>query len=242
MIYDFLYLFLLFIIYSIIGYFVEVFYIYLASKLLNFNRGFLIGPYLPIYGASVICMIVYLKPYKDDLIVLFILSTVVCTIIEYVASYVLEKIFKLRWWDYSHLSFNINGRVCLKNSVLFGIGSIVVTKVINPLLERGLTRIPHWLIITISSIILVIFITDIIISFIAVFNIKTEVNKYAKKDATEAIKKEVEKFLQEHSFLRKQIERIFSSFPNVKSLHHHHLPDYKKLVEKFKKRHKKKTN
>lgn len=242
MVYNFLYLFLLFIIYSTIGYFTEVFFIYLVDRKLSFNRGFLIGPYIPIYGVSIICMVRLFAPYKDDLFVLFILSAVACTVIEYVTSYVLEKIFKLRWWDYSHLSFNINGRVCLMNSVLFGVGSIAITKVINPLIESGLTSIPHWLIITISSIILVIFIIDIIISYTAVFNIKLEVNKYDKVDATETIKKEVEEFLKKHHFIRKQIDRILHAFPNVKSLKYIHLPDYKKLVEKAKKRHKKKNN
>lgn len=234
MIYEILYLFLLFIIYSIIGYFTEVIFCYIVDRKFSFNRGFLIGPYIPIYGVSIICMVRLLAPYKDDLIALFVLSAVACTIIEYVTSYVMEKMFKLRWWDYSHLSFNINGRVCLMNSVLFGVGSIFITKIINPLIEGGLTKVPTWLIIIISSIALVIFIADIIVSYIAVLNIKLEVKKYDRVDATETIKKEVEEFLHKHSFIRKQIDRIFNAFPNVKSLKYLHLPDYKKLVAKVK--------
>lgn len=239
MIYEILYLFLLFIIYAVIGYFTEVFFVYLVDKKLSFNRGFLIGPYIPIYGVSIICMVRLLTPYKDDLIALFVMSTVACTIIEYITSYIMEKLFNLRWWDYSHLSFNINGRVCLMNSVLFGLGSILITKVINPLIEGGLTKVPHWLIITISSIFLIIFITDIIISYIAVYNIKSEVKKYEKTDATETIKKEVEEFLHNHNFIRTQINRLFNAFPNAKSLNIN-FPDYKQLVEKVKQRRKKK--
>ena len=100
MIYEVLYLFLLFIIYSMIGYLAEVFFIFIMDKKLTFNRGFLIGPYIPIYGVSIICMVRLLSPYKDDLLVLFIMSTVACTVIEYVTSYIMEKMFKLRWWDY----------------------------------------------------------------------------------------------------------------------------------------------
>lgn len=240
MIYEVLYLFLLFIIYSIIGYLVEVLFIYLVDKKLNFNRGFLIGPYIPIYGISIICMVRLLTPYKDDLIALFIMSTVACTIIEYITSYVMEKMFKLRWWDYSHLSFNINGRVCLMNSVLFGLGSILITKLINPFIEGALIKVPHWLIITISSILLIIFIIDIIISYIAVVNIKLEVKKYDRTDATEKIKKEIEEFLHNHSFIRTQINRLFKAFPDVKSLKYLNFPDYKKIVAKIKSKHKEK--
>lgn len=239
MIYEVLYLFLLFIIYSMIGYLAEVFFIFIMDKKLTFNRGFLIGPYIPIYGVSIICMVRLLSPYKDDLLVLFIMSTVACTVIEYVTSYIMEKMFKLRWWDYSHLSFNINGRVCLMVSFLFGLGSIFITKIVNPLIEGCLTKVPHWLIILISLIILIIFIADIIISYIAVINIKIEAKKYDRTDATETIKTEIEDYLHSHNFISNQIKRLFNAFPDVKSLKYINFKDYKKLVAKLKNTHKK---
>jgi len=146
----------------------------------------------------------------------------------------MEKIFKLRWWDYSHMSFNINGRVCLTNSVLFGIGGLIITKLVNPIVEGLLMKAPNWLIITLGIIFLLIFITDFVISYIAMFNIKIEVKKYTKKDATDIIKKEISEFLHKHNFIRTQIERLFTAFPNVKSFKDIDFPDYKELVEKIK--------
>lgn len=234
MFYNILYLFLLFFIYSIIGYISEVLLVSFYEKKITPSRGFLLGPYIPIYGVGVICMVKLLSKYQNDIVALFVMSTIVCTILEYITSLIMEKIFKLRWWDYSHKSFNINGRVCLTNSIIFGVGGVLITKFINPIVEGLLTKIPDILIIIIGIITALIFITDFIISTIAMFNIKIEVKKYTKKDATEAIKKEIAEFLHNHSFIREQIERLFAAFPDVKSRKNTSFPDYKDLVKKIK--------
>lgn len=234
MLYEIFYLFLLFFIYSVIGYIVEVIAVSICTKRPTFSRGFLIGPYIPIYGMGIVCMVRLLTPYKDDIFALFVMSTLVCSVLEYLTSVIMEKIFKLRWWDYSHMSFNINGRVCLTNSVLFGVGGLIITKLINPIVEGLLVKVPHTLVIILGIFFALIFVTDCIISFIAMFNIKIEVKKYTKKDATEVIKKEVSEFLHKHSFLRNQIERLFTAYPNVKSFKNIDFPDYKDLIKKIK--------
>lgn len=104
--------FILFLIYSFIGWFMEVCVTYPKNKKLV-NRGFLLGPYCPIYGYSSIIMIFYLNHYKDNPLTVFLLAVVVCSFIEYMVSYIMEKMFNARWWDYSTRKFNINGRVCL---------------------------------------------------------------------------------------------------------------------------------
>ena len=234
MFYKIIYLFLLFFIYSIIGYIFEVALVTFCEKKFTPSRGFLIGPYIPIYGIGIICMVKLLAKYQNDFLVLFVMSTVVCTILEYLTSLLMEKLFKLRWWDYSHMSFNLNGRVCLLNSILFGIGGVVITKFVNPIIEGLLTKIPHLLIIILGLIFLLIFIADLTISLIAMFNIKIEVRKYTKKDATDAIKREIAEFLKDHTFLRNQIDRIITAFPNAKSRKEFNLPDYKELITKIK--------
>lgn len=227
-------LFLLFTIYSVIGYICEVIVVTLSEKKFSPQRGFLIGPYIPIYGFGAICMAKLLSNYKNDLIILFVMSTVICTVLEYMTSYILEKIFKLRWWDYSHLSFNINGRVCLSNSILFGVGGIVITNYINPFLENILNNTTNIVLIISTSLIFLVILTDFIISLTALFNIKLEIKNYNKKDATETIKNEIAEFLTKHTIMRKQINRILSSFPNAKSHKEFNLPDYKELVQKIK--------
>ena len=112
--------FLLFIIYSIIGWILEIIFAFINLKKFV-NRGFLIGPYCPIYGAGCLLLTILLSKYAEDTIVLFALSIIICSILEYLTSWIMEKIFKLRWWDYSDMKFNINGRICLETMIPFGI-------------------------------------------------------------------------------------------------------------------------
>lgn len=110
-------LFLLFIIYSITGWIIEVIATYPDTKCFV-NRGFFIGPYCPIYGNCAIAMIFLLHNVTNP-ILLFVLSILICSVGEYVTSYAMEKIFHARWWDYSKNRFNLNGRICLVNSLAF---------------------------------------------------------------------------------------------------------------------------
>ena len=119
-----LYLFLSFIIYSFLGYIIEITNCSLKEKKLVLNRGFFLGPYLPIYGISCLIMELLILRYKNDLLTVFVMSAFISTTLEYITSYILEKIFKARWWDYSERKFNLEGRVCLFNAFLFGLGGI----------------------------------------------------------------------------------------------------------------------
>ena len=110
--------FILFICYSVCGWIIEMLWCFVIQKRFT-DRGFLIGPYCPIYGVCSILVITLLQKYSKDFLAAFILSALICSIIEYVTSFLMEKLFKARWWDYSNQKLNINGRVCLKNSVLF---------------------------------------------------------------------------------------------------------------------------
>ena len=123
--------FLLFIIYSFIGWLMETtLKSYEAKKFIN--RGFLIGPYCPIYGCGCILIILLLKKYEPYPLGLFCMSVVICTILEYLTSYFMEKLFNARWWDYSKRKFNINGRVCINTMIPFGILGTLMMYFINP--------------------------------------------------------------------------------------------------------------
>ena len=129
--YDIRMYFLLFMIYAILGWLMEV-----TCKLIQYkrfiNRGFLIGPYCPIYGYGALLITILLHKYTNDPIVLFIMAIVVCGTLEYLTSYFMEKIYKARWWDYSQKKFNINGRVCLGTIVPFGLLGLLIMYVLNP--------------------------------------------------------------------------------------------------------------
>lgn len=203
----FLYYFLIFIIYSFLGWLVEVISCFIIEKKL-INRGFLLGPYCPIYGFGVLIMILYLTKYKNDYLTVFILAAVICSFLEYLTSYIMEKIFKARWWDYNNHKFNLNGRICLSNSILFGIASVIVICFINPLITNLLDMIPNIVLICLSICLLVLFIADTILSFNIVYKI-TRTARDVCKDSTEEISKLVKQILSKRIFQR----RIFSAFP-----------------------------
>ena len=206
----FVYMFLLFMIYSCIGWILEV-----VGKLIEnkrfINRGFLIGPYCPIYGFGVLIMISFLENYTHNVILLFVLSMFICMMLEYVTSYIMEKLFNARWWDYTRYKFNINGRICLETSIPFGLGGLLVMYVINPFLTNCLDNLSSEMVLIIGSILLVIFINDLVISFITILKIKNvDMSKFM--DNTEEISKRVKEYLMENSVFTR---RLINSFPDV---------------------------
>lgn len=202
--------FLLFIIYSFLGWLIEVIRCLTIDKKL-INRGFLIGPYCPIYGCGCLSISLLLTKYTNDPIVLFIMSMVICGILEYTTSYLMEKLFKARWWDYSENKFNINGRICLETLVLFGIGSLVLMYVLNPILLSIVNKIPLIIQNIVGIILLILFIVDIITSYCIINNIKN-ISVNAIGDSTEKISKYVKERLREKSILYRRIEEAFPNF------------------------------
>ena len=149
--------FLLFMSYAFLGWCMEV-----GCKLVQFrkfiNRGFLIGPYCPIYGWGAIAITILLKRYTYDVLVLFVMSVLICSILEYFTSYFMEKVFHARWWDYSSKKFNINGRICLETLIPFGLLGLVIMYITNPFLLEIYQSIPPIVIHILSGILFIIFI------------------------------------------------------------------------------------
>ena len=213
--YDIRVYFLLFIIYAVIGWCMEV-----TCKLIQYkrfiNRGFLIGPYCPIYGYGAILITILLKKYTGDPLVLFVMAIFLFTILEYLTSYFMEKIFKARWWDYSQKKFNINGRVCLSTMLPFGILGMFVMYVSNPFLLGKIEMIQELPLNILFWSILVIFITDNIVSSIVMRYIKTaEKTAYKELDNTEEITKKVKELLTNKSALHR---RLINAYPTLEAV------------------------
>lgn len=153
------------------------------------NRGFLIGPYCPVYGVGVVIITILLNGYTDDIPVLFVLSTVICGTLEYLTSYVMEKLFNARWWDYKNRKFNINGRICLETLLPFGIAGSVILCIINPFFENIYLSIPDLYRHTITIVLCSAFAIDFIISFRIILSFKGEI--YSSRDNTEEIGEKV---------------------------------------------------
>ena len=225
MLYTISFWFVLFMLYSFIGYVSEIIAVSIIQKRVVFNRGFLIGPYLPIYGVGCMIMVLFLRRYENDLLALFIMSAFYCSVLEYFTSLIMEKIFKLRWWDYSNNKFNINGRICLKNAVLFGIGGIIVVKVLHPFFSWLVYLPPSSVTICVAIVLFVIFLADVVESCYITARLKINFTKYTHRDATEKIKKEVAIALRKHILLT---SRLLKAFPNATSVANKGFQDFSK--------------
>lgn len=211
--YTFFYYFLIFFIYSFIGWCIEMISCsYHTKKIIN--RGFLIGPYCPIYGIASILMTSFLTNYKNDLLVLFIMATFICSILEYITSYLMEKLFKARWWDYSNKPFNVNGRICLINSLYFGILGVLLISVIHPFIINIISSISNDYFYIITTFLFTVFLIDYITSFKITFTLKKSFQNL-RKDSTEEISKKIKETISESS---KLFTRILDAFPNLKPL------------------------
>lgn len=200
-------LFIIFMFYSFVGWIIESVYVYYCTKKIM-NRGFLIGPCCPIYGFGCLIFILILPKYLDDPIVLFVLAATICSVLEYITSWIMEKLFKARWWDYSNKKFNINGRICLENAMGFGLGALLVMYIIHPFFKPIIFSIPVKLYNIIAIILSIVFIVDLAVSLKIITGFKT-VAKSIHKDSTEEITKKVREKLVSRGGLYK---RLVSSF------------------------------
>ena len=229
--------FLLFIIYSFIGWLLELAFSYIQLKKVV-NRGFLIGPYCPIYGAGCLLLIILLSDYADNILVLFSLSIIVCSLLEYFTSLIMEKIFNLRWWDYSNMKFNINGRICLETMVPFGVIGVLVVKYFNTWLLSIINLVNPQTITIVVIILMSLFIIDVLVSCNVVFNLKN-VTRNVTKDSTEEIKKAIHKFIHNNLFM---YDRIIKAFPNMSKIIQDQKEKTKKFISEINKKTKNKKN
>ena len=209
--------FLLFMIFACSGWIMEV-TLGLIQKHKFTNRGFLIGPYCPIYGCGGILITLTLTQLKEHPVVLFTMALVVCGLLEYITSYVMEKIFHARWWDYSKNKFNINGRICLETIIPFGILGLIIIYIVNPFILGLLGKVPENVLNVIAIIIAVLFLADNIVSFKVISNVRATTKKYDKestKDNTEEISAKVREVLRNKSFLNR---RLIDAFPNFTAI------------------------
>lgn len=124
--------FLLLMTYSVLGWCGEMVYCSILQRRLCEKRGFLNGPVCPIYGHGALVVLFCLKGGCRNPVLTFFLGMILTSILEYATSFAMEKLFHMRWWDYSHYRFHINGRICLLNSTLFGLACVFLCHFANP--------------------------------------------------------------------------------------------------------------
>lgn len=202
--------FLYFMIYSVLGWILEV-VVKLITKRKFINRGFLIGPYCPIYGCGGLIILLCVGDRNPSMLTIFISAIIICSILEYSSSLVMEKIFKVRWWDYSNKKFNLNGRICLETMIPFGILAILVINFIQPNIEKMVSNLSKDQNITLSIILFIILMIDGLISTFILLKIRKTIKK-EKKDNTQMAKKYIDEWLENNSVLYRRIKRAFPRF------------------------------
>ena len=209
--------FLLFLIYSFLGWCMEV-CCSLVERKKFINRGFLLGPYCPIYGCGAILITFLLKNFTSTPVLLFLMAILLCGILEYLTSFLMEKIFHLRWWDYSKKKFNIHGRVCLDTIIPFGILGMMIMYMSNPFLLDKLNHIPNQMLTIVFYSLFVIFVIDNMISLATILGIRnttTKINQENREDNTEEITKKVREILLGKSFTQK---RLLNAYPKLQAI------------------------
>ena len=162
---------LYFFIYAFLGWACET--LYAIYELGHFvKRGFLFGPICPIYGYGAIILLLFLRQYQKSSIKLFFVSTIVFSALEYFVSFALEGAFKMYWGDYTHEFFNLNGRISILFSFVWGIAAILFINHIHPFIKKKLNKkmikkIPIVIQSTIIKVLSVIYIVDTVLSCIA---------------------------------------------------------------------------
>ena len=208
--------FLYFIIYSFLGWLIEV-----GCKSIQYkrfvNRGFLLGPICPIYGYGVLFIVLLIGDDTSDILSVFLKSILICSVLEYFTSYFMEKLFKVRWWDYSNNKFNINGRICLETMIPFGLLGTLVVYVIHPLIVRFVNLFSSKFLIIIGIILFIAYFIDNILSFNVMNKIKKEIKKYSG-DSTEIIKRKVTNWLEANSFLYRHLKKAYPKFRIIQRL------------------------
>lgn len=217
--------FMAFIVYSFIGWVWES--IYCSIKARHFvYRGFLLGPYCPVYGVGVVSVLLLVPDKSGTLLNLYFNTIVIVTIVEYVTSWLLEKLFNMKLWDYTHVPFNLNGRVAIPVSLFWGVGCVVLIKIINPAIQIVIGEFNSTTQNIGAYLLFALFLMDIVTTFSFTLTTKKEVA--ASIDNSDAENAGIKEFRLKHLFHnrnsslnRTKLLQVIKNRP--KKLKHHNL-------------------
>ena len=231
-------IFAYFVVYSFLGWICECVYCTVLDR--HFvNRGFLNGPFCPIYGCGALAVLILLAPVINHLVFIFLSGAIAASIIEYITSYFLEKLLNLKLWDYSQHKLNINGRVCLKNSTLFGILSVLLVVFIHPGISQLIGEIPEKWLHNLTICFFIYFIIDTLASIHMFIRLKTKFEEiYTLLEEKRALLESYRENLQ-HEWdekragyseeLKARLERIKME---ISKFHHYKFP-YNRILKAF---------
>ena len=237
--------FLLLLAYSFLGWCGEMVYCSIGQRKLCEKRGFLNGLLCPIYGHGALVVLLALDGGCENPLLTFLLGAVLTSAVEYITSYGMEKLFHMRWWDYSRYRFHLNGRVCLLNSTLFGLASVFLCHFANPPIARWLGALfAAGLGVPLALVLGVLYLADIAVSVRSALRVDSHLAKLhavhdelaqrleqlraGQRQFTEAQRQRLEEVRAEaqrklHALYERQDffdRRLLQSFPTLKSARH----------------------
>lgn len=200
--------FAIFIFYSFAGWLIEVLISFIQKRKI-INRGFLVGPICPIYGTGAL-LLPFIVSSVETPLVIFCVAVVGSAILEYVVSYLMEKIFRVRWWDYADQPFNLNGRICISAALSFGVIGVLMLKVITPALLGMIGSLPVAVLYIVAGLLAAWLVFDILLSLWLIFGVRVTVGT-VQRDATDEISERVQEILMNKGKLNR---RLVKAFPN----------------------------
>ena len=218
--------FLWFGIYSFIGWVYESILCSVAGKKLV-NRGFLNGPVCPIYGTGAVAVVAVLSPLRDEPLLLFLTSAILTTVLEYITSWAMEKLFHARWWDYSKRFLNIHGRVCLRGFVAFGAMSVLVVRYVQPFVAALAARLPVMATHIVVAALALLLAADLTLTLITVLGLDKRL-RAAREAFREQLGGRLPRLRGLHAL---QMKRLASAFPSLDFTRYHE--EWLRLREKL---------
>lgn len=203
--FDLYYIFYTFLLYSFFGWIYESCLVSIKKKSLV-NRGFLNGPIIPIYGAGAVLICIILDPVSKNLLLVFLGGMVLATTLEFVTSYVMEKLFHAKWWDYSNYRYNVQGRICPLVSLFWGALSVFMTVFLKPISNSLIHRIPRRIGGILAIILMLIIVADLVLTVISTLNLNQKLTNMRKLREEFAIYMEKSKLFASKEELRKKLE------------------------------------
>lgn len=212
-----------FIIYSVIGFIIETIFGLLTKGVIESRKSFLYGPFCGVYGVGAVIMILSLQRFTKNNYTLFAGGFVIGSIIEYIVSLIGELIFHIKWWDYSAMPFNINGRICVWFSLFWGILAIYLMSYLNPRIDKLLDKANPKILKNVTIILTIFIIFDFAITSFALkmFYIRLVnnydldiqgVEQYIEEYTGLYSNPEIKKFVDTHF----SDEKMLKTFPNIK--------------------------
>lgn len=157
------------------------------------NRGFMRGPFLPLYGSGAIMMLVVSAPFKEQLVLVYVAGCIGATVLEYVTGVAMEALFKVRYWDYSNQPFNFQGHICLSSTLAWGGLTLLMTQILHKPVERFVLSIPMSVLAPVTFLMTLVLVADFSLSFKAAMDIRDILVKLEKaKEEVERMSKRLD--------------------------------------------------